>query len=70
MTVKNQRPWLFLLAAIFSAAVSVLVFLKVFLAGDTTGRIIFGIVWALIALIWIGQYISLIKKGSHHDEQA
>jgi len=70
MTNTKKRPWLFLLAAILSAAVSLLVFLKVFLAGDATGRIIFGIVWALIAVIWAGQYISLMKKGTHHDEQA
>ncbi len=69
MTVKKKRPWLFLLAALLSAGVSIIVFLKVVLANDTTGRLIFGIVWALIAVIWFGQYLSLKNKGSHHDEQ-
>lgn len=64
-----KKPRLFLLAAIVCAVISVLVFTGVFLKAYMTGRWIFGVVWAIMAVIWGGQYLAKAKKGSHHDEE-
>ena len=67
---KKSRPFLFLLAAIVCFIVALLASAGVLLKNDTVGRIIFGIIWGALAIVWLGQYAILVNRQKHHDNKS
>jgi len=51
-----RRPW-FLIATIICFAIAVLALTGVILRGDVVGRVIFGCVWALLGVVWLGWHL-------------
>ena len=50
-----KRP-AFLAASLASFAISIVAFSGLILRSDVTGRIIFGLVWAALGVVWLGSY--------------
>lgn len=59
----NIKPEYFLIMAAVSFLVSIIIFLKPVLEDDATGNLIFGCVWLILGVVWIGQYLHLKKKN-------
>jgi hypothetical protein len=55
-------PTLSILFALAAWTIAAIALLGVILSDDLTGRLIFGIVWILIGIMWWGQYF-LARKG-------
>jgi len=47
---------MFAAAAVICFGIAVLALTGVILAGDLTGRIIFGVVWTALGIVWLGSY--------------
>ena len=52
---RKRRP-AFLAASALCPLISVLAFGGLILKGDVTGRILFGVVWAALGIVWLGSY--------------
>ena len=57
---RGSVVWLFLAAISFFIAL--LAAFGVILASDGTGRLIYGVLWGLIGLGWLGRYFVVRKK--------
>lgn len=62
MIKRMIKPWIYLLAMVISLGVAALSFSGVLFKEDATGRWIFGLVWVILAVVWMGQYVSKRKK--------
>lgn len=56
MGESKRRRRGFLVAAFVSFGIAVLAFAGVVLSADLTGRLIFGIVWVSVGILWLGSY--------------
>ena len=68
---KTRRP-VFLVAMIICFIIAVLAFSGVILKGDAAGRLIFGVVWIFLGIVWLGWYISGFRKSilQQHDSKS
>jgi len=60
-----------LVAAVVCVGVAALSFTGVILAGDSVGRIIFGIVWVALGIVWLGSCFGVFSshsQGSHGSD--
>jgi hypothetical protein len=46
----------FLGAAVICFAIAALAVVGVILAGDLVGRLVFGVVWVAVGVVWLGSY--------------
>ena len=56
MGEKRRRQAGFLVAAMVCFGIAALSFAGVILSADLTGRLIFGIVWVGVGVVWLGSY--------------
>jgi len=52
---RQRRPG-FLAASVVCFLISVVAFSGLILKSDVTGRVIFGVVWAALGVVWLGSY--------------
>ncbi len=64
MSNQGRSSVVWILLAVVSFAVALLAAFGVILSRDTTGRIIYGVLWAAIGFAWLGRYF-VAKKRSH-----
>lgn len=63
MAEWNIKPEHYMIAMIVSFAIAVISFSGVFLQNDLVGRLIFGFIWVLVGIGWLGQYFQHRNKG-------
>ena len=56
MVLDRRRRFGFLAAAIICFVIAALAFAGVILVGDWVGRVIFGVVWVALGIVWLGSY--------------
>ena len=56
MSEGRRRPAGFLVASVVSFLISVVAFSGLILRADVAGRVIFGLVWAVLGVVWLGFY--------------
>ena len=64
MRVWQVSPTLSVAFALVPWVIAVISFFGIILSGDATGRLIFGVVWTLIGVLWWGQYFQAKKRSS------
>ena len=57
-----MKPEYYLIAVIVSFVIAVISFSGVILKNDLVGRLIFGFVWVIIGIGWLGHYFNLKNK--------
>ncbi|MCD6237714.1 MAG: hypothetical protein J7K51_00035 [Thermotogae bacterium] len=62
MAKWNIKPKHFMIAMIVSFIIAAIIFSGVILKNDVVGRFIFGFVWLIIGIVWLGQYFHTKKK--------
>lgn len=55
-------PKLCTVAAIIAFIIALISFFGIILENDLIGRLIFGITWSLIGVLWLGQYFQARKE--------
>lgn len=68
MAKKPRRPG-FLWAMVVCLVIAALAFSGLILRGDFVGRMIFGVVWSVLGLVWLGSYFGafLGRSGVPHS---
>ena len=56
MVLDRRRRFGFLAAPIICFVIAALAFAGVILVGDWVGRVIFGVVWVALGIVWLGSY--------------
>jgi hypothetical protein len=56
VSVERQRHPKFVALSLACFAISVVAFSGLILTSDVIGRIIFGVVWAALGVVWLGSY--------------
>ena len=56
MAKWNIKPKHFVIAMIVSFIIAAIIFSGVILKNDVVGRFIFGFVWLIVGIVWLGQY--------------
>ncbi len=59
MVLDRRRRFGFLAAAIICFVIAALAFAGVILVGDWVGRVIFGVVWVALGIVWLGSYFGV-----------
>ena len=59
MAELNMKPEHYMIAMIVSFVIVATIFSGVILKNDVVGRLIFGLVWVLVGIGWLGQYFHL-----------
>ena len=64
MDRRNTQSIVWTLLALISFAIAVLAFSGTILAEDTVGKIVYGVLWTLIGLAWLGRCFVSRKRMS------
>jgi len=59
---KKKRQPGFLVAMVICFVIAILAYSGVILRHDTTGRVIFGVVWTVLGVVWLGWYVSSSRR--------
>jgi len=73
MVLDRRRRFGFLAAAIICFVIAALAFAGVILVGDWVGRVIFGVVWVALGIVWLGSYFGAFfarPRGPHRSSSA
>ncbi len=73
MVLDRRRCFGFLAAAIICFVIAALAFAGVILAGDWVGRVIFGVVWVALGIVWLGPVLREFftrPRGPHRSSSA
>jgi len=62
MAKWNMKPKHYMVAIIVSFVIAAICFSGVILKNDAVGRLIFGFVWLIVGIGWLGQYLHHRKK--------
>ncbi len=62
MAKWNMKPEHYMIAMIVSFVIAAISFSGVILKNDVVGRLIFGFVWVIVGIGWLGQYFNLKNK--------
>lgn len=62
MAKWNMKPKHYMVAIIVSFVIAAISFSGVILKNDAVGRLIFGFVWLIVGIGWLGQYFHHTKK--------
>jgi hypothetical protein len=57
MAKWDMKPKYYMVAMIISFVIAAISFSGVVLKNDLVGRLIFGFVWVIVGIGWLGQYI-------------
>ena len=60
---RRRRPG-FLVASVVSFSISAITFSGLILNEDLTGRVIFGLVWAVLGVVWLGFYFGAFSGSA------
>jgi len=61
---RRRRPAGFLVACMVSFLISAVTFSGLILGADVTGRVIFGLVWAVLGVVWLGFYFGAFSGSA------
>ena len=64
---KQNTVSAYLIAFIICVGIAVLLFSGVLLKDDTVGQIVFGVIWIAVGMLWMGQYLIILKKKRLND---
>jgi len=66
ITKRNIKPKYYMIAIIVSFVIVAINFSGVILKNDVVGRLIFGFVWLIVGIGWLGQYFYRTKNKSNN----
>jgi hypothetical protein len=65
MAKWNMKLKYYMFAMIVSFVIAAISFSGVILKNDLVGRLIFGFVWVIVGIGWLGQYLNLKNKEKY-----
>ncbi|MBN2564676.1 MAG: hypothetical protein JXB46_03105 [Candidatus Eisenbacteria bacterium] len=66
---KRKRQPGFLAAMVICFVIAILAWSGVILRDDLTGRVIFGVVWTVLGVVWLGWYVTGFRRGRSEESK-
>ena len=62
MAKWNMKPKHYMIITVVSFVIAGIIFSGAILKNDVVGRLIFGFVWVIVGIVWLGQYFHSKKE--------